>query len=49
MSSVNSRTNKQGLASIVLEFQVSGKEELAYIVEKIRQVDSVIDIERRSG
>ena len=49
MSSVNSRTNKQGLATIVLEFQVSGKEELAYIVEKIRQVDSVIDIERRSG
>ena len=49
MSSVNSRTNKQGLATIVLEFQVSGKEELAYIVEKIRQVDSVIDIERCSG
>ena len=49
MSSVNSRTNKQGLATVVLGFQVSGKEELAYIVEKIRQVDSVIDIERRSG
>lgn len=49
MSSVNSRTNKQGLATIVLEFEVSGKEELAYIFEKIRQVDSVIEIERRSG
>ena len=47
--SVTSRTNKQGLATITYEFQVPGKEALGELIAKIRQVESVIDIERTTG
>ena len=46
---VTSRTNRQGLATITFEFQVPGKAALRELIEKIRQVDSVIDIERATG
>ena len=46
---VTSRTNRQGLATITYEFQVPGKAALRELIEKIRQVDSVIDIERSTG
>ena len=46
---VNSRTNKQGLATIEMEFETTGREELRGLVEKVRQVESVIDIERTTG
>ncbi len=49
VNSVNSRTSKQGLATICMEFQVPGKATLNYLIEKIRQVESVIDIERSTG
>lgn len=49
MHSVNSRTSKQGLATIVLEFEVPGRATLNYLIDKIRQVESVIDIERSTG
>ena len=49
VSSVNSRTSKQGLATICMEFQVPGKATLNYLIDKIRQVESVIDIERSTG
>ncbi len=49
MASVNSRTNRQGLATIQLEFSVAGKAALRALIEKIRQVESVIDIERATG
>ncbi|MDD3797179.1 MAG: bifunctional (p)ppGpp synthetase/guanosine-3',5'-bis(diphosphate) 3'-pyrophosphohydrolase [Lachnospiraceae bacterium] len=49
VNSVNSRTSKQGLATICMEFEVPGKEALNTLIEKIRQVESVIDIERSSG
>ena len=49
MHSVNSRTSKQGLATIVLEFEVPGRSTLNYLIDKIRQVESVIDIERSTG
>lgn len=49
MMSVNSRANKHGLATITMEFEVSGKATLNYLIEKIRQVESVIDIERSTG
>ncbi len=47
--SVNSRTSKQGLATITLEFEVPGRETLNYLIDKIRQVESIIDIERSTG
>jgi len=49
VQSVASRTNRQGLATITYEFQVSGKVVLKELVDKIRQVESVIDIERSTG
>ena len=49
VSAVSSRTNKQGLATISMEFQVPGKATLNYLLAKIRQVESVIDIERSKG
>ena len=46
---VNSRTSKHGMATIEIEFETRGKEELRMLVDKIRQVESVIDIERAAG
>lgn len=47
--SMNTRTSKQGLATMETSFQVSSREELGEIVDKIRNIDSVIDIERTTG
>ena len=47
--SMNTRTNKQGQATLQLTFEISNKEELARIVDKIRGIESVIDIERTSS
>ena len=47
--SVNTRTNRQGLATIAMSFEVSDKSVLNYLIEKIRQVDSVVDVERTTG
>ncbi len=47
--SINSRTNKQGVATISMTFEVPNKETLQYLIDKIRQVNNVIDIERTTG
>ncbi|SFP45520.1 GTP pyrophosphokinase [Butyrivibrio proteoclasticus] len=47
--SMNTRTSKQGLATMETSFQVSSRIQLREIVDKIRQIDSVIDIERTTG
>jgi len=47
--SMNTRTSKQGLATMETSFQVSSRNQLREIVDKIRQIDSVIDIERTTG
>jgi len=49
IESVYSRTNKQGVATIEISFHVKGREELTKLIEKVRQVESVIDIERTTG
>ena len=49
MSGINVRTSKQGTATISISFEIGGKEELQSIVEKLRQVESVLDIERATG
>ena len=49
VTSVNSRTSKQGTATISMSFEVPGKDVLNRIIEKIRQVESVLDIERTTG
>lgn len=49
VTSMNCRLNKQDKATITLGFDVHGTEELRYIVDKIRNVEGVIDIERGSN
>ncbi len=49
LKSVNIKTSKQGLATILLSFEISGIEELNHIIKKLRNVESVIDIERNAG
>lgn len=49
VSSMNVRTNKQGTATISVGFDIKGKEQLQYVVSKIRTIESVIDIERTTG
>ncbi len=46
---MSSRTSKQEKATISMSFNVKCKEELNTLIEKIRQVDSVIDVERTTG
>ena len=47
--SMNTKTNKQGLATLQTAFEISGREELNRIIDKIRNIESVIDIERTTG
>ena len=47
--SINSRTSKQGIATISMSFLIGGKNELTRLIEKVRQVESIIDIIRTAG
>ena len=49
MTAVNVRTSKQGTATLSISFEIRGVEELNSLIEKIRQVESVMDIERTRG
>ena len=47
--SMNTRTSKQGLATMSTSFEIGSREELIRIIDKIKSIDSVIDIERTTG
>ncbi|NLP35798.1 MAG: bifunctional (p)ppGpp synthetase/guanosine-3',5'-bis(diphosphate) 3'-pyrophosphohydrolase [Clostridiales bacterium] len=47
--SMNVRTSKQGTATISMGFEIKGVEQLKEVVAKIRNVESVLDIERTTG
>ena len=49
LAAMNVRTSKQGTATIDMSFDVHNNEELNSLIEKVRQVESVIDIERSRG
>ena len=49
VTSMTVRTNKQGTATISIGFDIHGKEQLEYIVTKLKTVESVLDIERTTG
>lgn len=46
---MNTRANKQGLATMSASFEIGSREELNRIIDKIRSIESVIDIERTTG
>ena len=47
--SMNTKTNKQGLATMQTTFEITSKAELERIIDKIRGIDGVMDIERTTG
>ena len=49
INSINTHISKQGVATLELSFIVGTRDELAHVVEKLRQIPSVIDIERTAG
>jgi GTP diphosphokinase / guanosine-3',5'-bis(diphosphate) 3'-diphosphatase len=49
LTTINVRTSKQGTATITMGFEISGVEQLRTLIAKLRNVESVIDIERTSS
>lgn len=47
--SMNTRISKQGMATLETSFEVGGRDELQSVIERIRSVENVIDIERAMG
>ncbi len=47
--SMNTRTSKQGLATLQTTFEIAGRDELNRVIDKIRGIESVLDIERTTG
>ena len=49
INGIHSKTSKQGIATIEVSFNTKGRSQISKLVEKIRQIDSIIDIERTRG
>lgn len=49
VTSMTVRTSKQGTATINVAFEIHGVEQLKILVGKIRNIESVLDIERTTG
>ncbi len=49
INAIHSKTSKQEIATIDVSFSTKGREELTSVIEKLRQIESVIDIERTTG
>lgn len=47
--SLNTRVSKQGTATIMVSFEIRSREELQRIIDKVKTIESVIDIERTTG
>ena len=49
INSIHSKTSKQGVATIDVSFETKGRAELSSLIDKLRQVESIIDIQRTTG
>ena len=47
--SLNTRVSKQGIVTMSTSFEIASKDELNNVIEKIRNIESVLDIERTTG
>ena len=49
ISGIHSKTSKQGIATIDVSFETKGRTEINSLIERLRQIPSIIDIERTTG
>ena len=49
ISGIHSKTSKQGIATIDVSFNTKGRIQINNLIEKLRQVENIIDIERTTG
>ena len=49
IKAIHSKTSKQGIATIDVSFSTKGRAELGSLIDKLRQIESIIDIERTTG
>ena len=47
--SMNSRISRQGVATVDVSFGIKSREQLGHLIDRIRKVESVIDVERATG
>ncbi|MBO5656680.1 MAG: bifunctional (p)ppGpp synthetase/guanosine-3',5'-bis(diphosphate) 3'-pyrophosphohydrolase, partial [Agathobacter sp.] len=46
---INSRTSKQGVATIDVSFHTKGRSQITSLIEKLRQIENVLEIQRTTG
>ena len=46
---LHSRTNKQGVATIEVSFNTKGREQISSLIERLRQIENIIEIQRTTG
>ena len=46
---LNTRTSKQGIVTLISSFEVTSKMELQNLMDRLRSIDSVLEIERTAG
>ena len=49
INNITTRTAKNGLATIIVSFEIKGLKQLDFCINKIRQVPNVVDVERATG
>ena len=49
IQSMNTRTSKQGVTTMNVAFEISSKEELNRVIDKLHNIESVLSIERTTG
>ena len=49
INAINTHTSKQDVATLDISFVVTGRDQLNHIVEKLRQIPGIMDIERTTG
>ena len=49
INSINSKTSKQGVATLTMTFEIGGKTELNKLIDKINNVEGIIEVKRNIG
>ena len=49
ITSISTRSNKQGMVTMTITFRISGKGQMQEIIDRLRQISSIIDISRTNG